>query len=129
MARWAAGAKWAAGAAPDNQRDTPLVLSLSEWLGPTRHVQALCILFSDLEAITGSDYVGGKSTSTDLAAVVAMAEDLSHPLAITGNALYLTTYAGLAVPLHLVTDVTANTSSGRHLNGLSFWLYRWFEWV
>ena len=31
--RWAAGAKWAAGAAPDDQRDMPLVLSLSEGLG------------------------------------------------------------------------------------------------
>ena len=35
MARWAAGAKWAAGPAPDDQRDTPLVLSLSEGLGGT----------------------------------------------------------------------------------------------
>ena len=35
MARWAAGAKWAAGPAPDDQRDTPLVLSLSEGLGNT----------------------------------------------------------------------------------------------
>ena len=33
MARWAAGAKWAAGLAPDDQRDTPLVLPLSEGLG------------------------------------------------------------------------------------------------
>ena len=33
MARWAAGAKWAAGHAPDDQRDTPLVLRLSEGLG------------------------------------------------------------------------------------------------
>ena len=51
MARWTASAKWAAGPALDGQRDKPLVLSLSEWLGPTRHVQALCILFSDLEAM------------------------------------------------------------------------------
>ena len=35
MARWVAGAKWAAGPAPDDQRDTPLVLSLSEGLGRT----------------------------------------------------------------------------------------------
>ena len=33
MARWVAGAKWAEGPAPDDQRDTPLVLSLSEGLG------------------------------------------------------------------------------------------------
>jgi putative addiction module component (TIGR02574 family) len=33
VARWAAGAKWAAGPAPDDQSDTPLVLSLSEGLG------------------------------------------------------------------------------------------------
>jgi hypothetical protein len=33
VARWAAGAKWAAGPAPGDQRDTPLVLSLSEGLG------------------------------------------------------------------------------------------------
>ena len=33
MARWAAGAKWAAGPAPGDQRDTPLVLPLSEGLG------------------------------------------------------------------------------------------------
>ena len=36
MARWAAGEIWAAGPAPDDQRDTPLVLSLSEGLGRTR---------------------------------------------------------------------------------------------
>jgi hypothetical protein len=35
VARWAAGAKWAEGPAPDDQRDTPLVLSLSEGLGIT----------------------------------------------------------------------------------------------
>lgn len=38
MARWAAGAKWAAGPAPGDQRDTPLVLSLSEGLGRSTHI-------------------------------------------------------------------------------------------
>jgi len=33
MARWTAGAKWAAGPAPDGQRDMPLSLRLSEGLG------------------------------------------------------------------------------------------------
>ena len=33
MARWTAGAKWAAGPAPDGQCVTPLALSLSEVLG------------------------------------------------------------------------------------------------
>ena len=42
MARWAAGAKWAEGPAPDDQRDTPLVLSLSEGLGRTGHSSAVC---------------------------------------------------------------------------------------
>jgi hypothetical protein len=35
VARWAAGAKWAEGLALGDQRDTPLVLSLSEGLGVT----------------------------------------------------------------------------------------------
>ena len=35
MARWATGAKWAAGPAPGDQCDTPLVLSLSKGLGLT----------------------------------------------------------------------------------------------
>ena len=35
MARWTASAKWAAGPALDGQCDTPLALSLSEWLGGT----------------------------------------------------------------------------------------------
>ena len=33
MARWTAGAKWAAGPALDGQRDMPLALRLSEGLG------------------------------------------------------------------------------------------------
>ena len=42
MARWATGAKWAEGPAPDDQRDMPLVLSLSEGLGRRR--RNACIL-------------------------------------------------------------------------------------
>ena len=37
-----AGAKWAAGPAPDDQRDTPLVLSLSEGLGHACTVGGRC---------------------------------------------------------------------------------------
>jgi hypothetical protein len=36
MARWTASAKWAAGPALDGQRDMPLALRLSEWLGVAR---------------------------------------------------------------------------------------------
>ena len=36
MARWTAGAKWAAGPALDGQRDMPLALRLSEGLGVIR---------------------------------------------------------------------------------------------
>jgi len=36
MARWTASGKWAAGPALDGQRDMPLALRLSEWLGVTR---------------------------------------------------------------------------------------------
>ena len=35
VARWAADAEWAAGPAPDDQRDAPMVLSLSEGFGRT----------------------------------------------------------------------------------------------
>jgi hypothetical protein len=35
MARWTASAEWAEGPALDGQRDMPLALSLSEWLGFT----------------------------------------------------------------------------------------------
>ena len=35
MARWTASAKWAEGPALDGQRDMPLALRLSEWLGLT----------------------------------------------------------------------------------------------
>ena len=52
MARWATGAKWAAGPAPGDQRDTPLVLSLSEGLGLNlrmgRNAREICVLL-DLE--------------------------------------------------------------------------------
>ena len=37
MARWTAGAKWGEAPAPDGQRDMPLALSLSEWLGVDAH--------------------------------------------------------------------------------------------
>ena len=33
MARWTASAKWAEGPALDGQRDMPLAISLTEWLG------------------------------------------------------------------------------------------------
>jgi hypothetical protein len=35
VARWACGAKWAEGPAPQAQCATPLGLTLSEWLGRT----------------------------------------------------------------------------------------------
>jgi hypothetical protein len=35
VARWACGAEWAEGPAPQAQRATPLGLTLSEWLGRT----------------------------------------------------------------------------------------------
>ena len=35
MACWTASAKWAEGPALDGQRDMPLTLSLTEWLGIT----------------------------------------------------------------------------------------------
>ena len=38
MACWTASAKWAAGPALDGQRDMPLALSLTEWLGLTMEV-------------------------------------------------------------------------------------------
>ena len=43
VARSVAGAKWAAGPAPAGQRDTPLVLSLSEGLG--RNLRTLPAVF------------------------------------------------------------------------------------
>jgi hypothetical protein len=39
VARWTAGAKWGEAPAPDGQRDTPLALSLSEWLGRSHGAQ------------------------------------------------------------------------------------------
>lgn len=43
-----------------------------------RLIDALGSSFSHFEAVIGSDYVGGKSTSTDFATVQAVAEDLEH---------------------------------------------------
>ena len=47
MARWTAGAKWAAGPALDGQRDMPLALRLSEGLGinAAAKLQGLCRSF------------------------------------------------------------------------------------
>ena len=53
MARWAAGAKWGEAPAPDDQRDTPLVLSLSEGLGSTVHRG----LINDFESLTSNEHV------------------------------------------------------------------------
>jgi hypothetical protein len=44
VARWACGAKWAEGLAPQAQCATPLGLSLSEWLGLTRVLEAPNVL-------------------------------------------------------------------------------------
>jgi len=41
MACWTASAEWAGGPALDGQRDMPLALRLSEWLGITRSGEAL----------------------------------------------------------------------------------------
>ena len=49
MARWTAGAKWAAGLATDDQRDTPLGLSLSEGLGRARWCFELLMLLANAE--------------------------------------------------------------------------------
>ena len=47
MARWTAGAKWGEAPAPDGQRDTPLSLSLSEWLGRTAPMHWLATMNED----------------------------------------------------------------------------------
>ena len=72
MARWAAGAKWAEGPAPDDQRDTPLVLSLSEGLGLVRretgelscrketYAESLAI-YSDPESCVGDGNGAGEA--------------------------------------------------------------------
>jgi hypothetical protein len=72
----------------------------------------------DLELVLGVDGVAGVGASTDLAAVVAVAENLPQSLVIAVNLSTSPTYASVAVALHLVTDVAAHTSSGRHLVGL-----------
>jgi len=44
MARWTASAKWAEGPALDGQRDMPLALRLSEWLGLAAQPAAAFVL-------------------------------------------------------------------------------------
>jgi hypothetical protein len=53
MARWTASAKWAAGPALDGQRDMPLALSLSEWLGVIRYVRCVNITANATSSVVG----------------------------------------------------------------------------
>ena len=82
----------------------------------------------DLESVLGIDGVARVGAATDLAAVGAVAENLNGLLehGITGRR---TTYTGFAVALHLVADIAAHASSGRHL-GLRWIMCSWLEcWV
>jgi hypothetical protein len=57
VARWAGGAKWGEAPAPHDQRDTPLALSLSEWLGP-RGRQVVCDIALSDDNIASCDQIG-----------------------------------------------------------------------
>ena len=53
MARWTASAKWAAGPALDGQRDMPLALRLSEWLGRSARKQNVFLFVTAFQPLVG----------------------------------------------------------------------------
>jgi hypothetical protein len=70
----------------------------------------------DLEPVLGEDRVAGVGATANLAAVDAVAENLRALSAFDCSTGTLSTYAGLAVALHLVADVAAHASSGDHVD-------------
>lgn len=85
-------------------------------------VTTICGLFvllrgalGDLEPVGGEHCVAGVCAAANLTAVQAMAEDLRTLSAHCCSTDTRSTHAGLAVAVHLVADVAAHASSGRHL--------------
>lgn len=67
----------------------------------------------DLEAFVGEDGVARVGAATNLAAIQTVAEDLQSSAQYFSGSR--TTYAGFALALNLIADITAHASTGRHI--------------
>lgn len=69
----------------------------------------------DLKSILAVEGICRIGRSGDFTAVITMAKDL-YFLLVSSKLVGSTTYLGLHVALHLITDVAAHTSSSRHVD-------------